>query len=92
MSRTHKDMSASAFKRKHGIENWWDHPDVIGRGYRVQNSPGYRPPTTKKESRNRKVRLRKYWGGVRNRVRMDLLAGHEPEPTRTRHRVLWDLS
>lgn len=33
-----------------------------------------------------------WWGRQRNRVKMDLRNGVEPEPTRTRNSVKWDIS
>jgi hypothetical protein len=35
---------------------------------------------------------RRYWHGVRARVRDVLARGETPEPTMTRHSVLWDMS
>ena len=90
MSRTRKDLTSSAFERKHGIRPWWDHPDALS-FYTISRRPGYRPPTPRSRSKRRQHLLRKYWGGVRTRVRMDLLAGREPEPTRHLHSVRWDI-
>jgi hypothetical protein len=35
---------------------------------------------------------RQYWGSVRQATKQDLAAGREPDPTRHRHSLLWELS
>lgn len=94
MSRTHKTISTSAFERKHDIEHWWDHPLAIAHWcmYGQPTNGLYAPPPRRGQSKAKAAYRKKYWGGERNRVRMALLKQEEPEPSRTRHSVLWDLS
>jgi hypothetical protein len=35
---------------------------------------------------------RRFWHAARNAARVELATGAQPEPTRTRHSVLWDFS
>lgn len=94
MSRTWKTLSTSAFERKHGVEYWWDHPEAADRysSYGLPTGGKYAPPPKRGESKAKLSHRRKYWGGVRCKTRMALLRGEEPEPTRTRRSVLWNLS
>lgn len=94
MSRTDRTISGSAFARREGIEDWWDSPLAFGRWsmYGIPCKDLYRPPTKRGESRAKKAHLRAYWGGERSRVRMALARGEQPEPSRTRRTVLWDMT
>ena len=94
MSKTDKTMSTGAFERREGVQYWWDSPLANGRWclYGLPSKGLYRPPTKRGESRAKKAHLRQYWGGERSRVRMALLRGEEPEPTRTQRTVLWDMT
>lgn len=93
MSKTDKTMSTGAFERREGVENWWDSPLANG-GWAIYGMPSkdkYVPPTRRCESRRKRAYVRRYWASERNRVRMALRRGEEPEPSRTRSSVDWDL-
>lgn len=93
MSKTDKTMSTSAFERREGVENWWDSPLANDKWY-IYGMPSkdrYVPPTRRWESRSKQRYVRRYWASERNRVRMALGRGEEPEPSRTRSSVDWDL-
>lgn len=94
MSRTYKTISTNAFEAKFKVEHWWDHPEAHSRwsAYGQPTKGRYVPPPRRGQSNAKLALRRKYWGGVRTRVRMALLKGEEPVATRTRHSVLWDLS
>lgn len=94
MSKTDKTMSTGAFERAEGVRYWLDSPLANGRWHRygLPSKDLYRPPTKRGESRAKKAYLRQYWGGERSRVRMALLRGEDPEPSRTRRTVLEDMT
>lgn len=93
MSRTFRTISTSAFERKYDVDYWWHSPQASPQWctYGMPTKGRYTPPPRRGQSKAKAAYRRAYWGGERNRVRMALLKHEEPEPTRTRHSVLWDL-
>lgn len=93
MSKSDKTVSTSAFERQHQVDHWWESPEANSR-FAIYGMPSkglYIPPTRRGESKAKKSLSRTYWGGERNRVRMALRKGEQPEPSRTRHSVHWNL-
>lgn len=93
MSKTDKTVSPNAFARMHGVRYWWDAPEANSRWYiyGMSSKDKYIPPTRRGESRAKQSHRRQYWAKERNRARMALRKGEEPEPSRTRHSIRWYL-
>lgn len=62
-----------------------DEADYTRREWRWHVSAAYGRSTVRQARR-------RFWGSVRRMERDALAKGQTPEPTRTRHTVLWDLS
>ena len=82
MSRTDKDITRNVHYILTGLR-WYE----LGNYDSWRYVPGARPSF----SRTRHEYVRHYWHRERFKVRMALWNGEEPEPSRTRHSVLWDL-